>query len=88
MFPDGLGIMFFIVSKQGRHPKLDELVKSHFEEYLASFFSEACEGHCIVPGVPYISDILLNSCSSRVGAALAEGWVGSCSLLFLNRLYS
>lgn len=73
MFPDGLGIMFFISSKQGRESKLDELVKSHIEEYLAVSFSEAEEGHCIVPGVAYISEILLSSCSALVRAASVEG---------------
>lgn len=82
MFLDGSGIMFFMFSKQGKNPKLDELVKSHFEEYLADFFSEACEGHYTSPGLAYISE--LSSCSAPVRAALTEGWDGLCSLILLK----
>lgn len=87
MFLDGLGIMFFMFSKQGKNPKLDELVKSHFEGYLADSFSEASEGHYTIPGLAYISE--LSSCSTPVRAALTEGWDGLYSVLFLKHfLYS
>lgn len=89
MFPDGLDIiMFFMSSKQGRHPKLDKLVKSHFGEHLAASSSEAWDGRCIVPGVPHIKQNLLSSCSALVKWCRAEGWDGLCSLLCLNHLYS
>lgn len=35
--------MCFVSSKQGKDPKLGELVKSRLGDYLAAAFSEACD---------------------------------------------